>query len=361
MQLSGATISRTTLHNFDFIQNKDIKIGDFVWLQRSGEVIPYIVSVIKERRDGTQTTVSPPTKCPICHSTVINEDIHYYCSNESCPAQIKAQLEHFVSKNGMDIQGIGESIVDILVDQKIVANVADLWRLTDPQEQVSLQRFPGFGNKKVSEIGNQLQQAKEKPLRRLLNGLGIGHVGKKTAIMLVDTMINQYSLRDTKVSSLDNLIKHITDPDFLTNIFGIGEKTLQEIQQFFTTKKNLKILHDLEEYGINFDPIKYYKDKEHVGIFEGLSKGTFSITGSFPVSRETIIEAFQQNGYTFHESPTKTTDFMCIGEKPGSKKTKAEEYGLQLVIGRETLLQRFDFLQGLAHQEKETKVQQGLF
>ena len=331
MQLSGATISRTTLHNFDFVHTKDIRVGDWVWLQRSGEVIPYIVGVIKDKRSGTEITLEAPQKCPVCGSQVAHEDMHYYCSNETCPSQIKTKLEHFVSKNCMDIQGIGESIIDILVDQKILQNIADIFTLGDPQIQITLQRLPGFGSKKVSEIAIQLLQAKEKPLRRLLNGLGIGHVGKKTAIILNDGLINYYSLQDETLSPLENLIKHITDETFLQAIFGIGEKTLQEIQDFFTKKTNKELLERLATFGINFDPIKYYKDKENLGIFEELNQGSFCITGSFPVSREEIVQVMQSHGWTFHEQPRKDTQLMLIGDKPGSKKNKAEELGCESV------------------------------
>ncbi|MFZ2150534.1 MAG: NAD-dependent DNA ligase LigA [Candidatus Absconditicoccaceae bacterium] len=352
VQLSGATISRTTLHNFDFVQNKDIKIGDYVWLQRSGEVIPYIVGVIKDKRNGSEATVNPPTKCPVCNSKIINEDIHYYCSNDNCPAQIKAKLEHFVSKNCMDIMGIGDSIVDILVDQKIISNIADLFKLSDQNNQILLQKFPGFGSKKVSEISNQLSQAKAKPLRRLLNGLGIGHVGKKTAIMIVDNLINHYSLQDEYLSPLENLIKHITDEDFLTSISGIGEKTIQEIIDFMNNKNNLEILKRLEEFGLNFDPIKYYKDKENIGIFEGLNNGSFSITGSFPISRESIVEEMQKHGRTFHENPRKDTEMILIGDKPGSKKAKSQELGVKIIESRNNIIQEFDFLKNIPDLDK---------
>ncbi|MCF7834654.1 NAD-dependent DNA ligase LigA [Candidatus Gracilibacteria bacterium] len=363
-QLSGATISRTTLHNFDFVNTKDIKVGDYVRLQRSGEVIPYIVGVIKDKRNGSETTVNPPTKCPICNSKVINEDIHYYCSNNNCPAQIKAKLEHFVSKNCMDISGIGDSIIDILVDQKIISNIADLFLLTNSNYQITLQKLPGFANKKVSEISNQLIQAKEKPLRRLVNGLGIGHVGKKTAIVIVDNLIKYYSLKNDELSSLDNLIKHLTDGDFINNIFGIGEKTVETIVNFFKDKQNILLLKQLEEFGLNFDPIKYYKDKENIGIFEGLTNGSFSITGSFPMSRDIIVQEMQKNGRRFDENPKKDTEIMLIGEKPGLKKSKAQEFETKIIEGRDKIIKEFPFLSNIVIEKKSatnTPFSQSLF
>ncbi len=353
-QLSWATISRTTLHNFDFVQNKDIKIGDYVWLQRSWEVIPYIVWVIKDKRNWSETTVNPPTKCPVCDSKIINEDIHYYCSNDNCPAQIKAKLEHFVSKNCMDIMWIGDSIVDILVDQKIISNIADLFQLTDPNNQILLQKFPWFGSKKVSEISNQLIQAKAKPLRRLLNWLGIWHVGKKTAIMIVDNLIKYYSLQDQELSPLKNLTKHITDPDFLSSIVGIWQKTVQEIIDFFNNKNNLEILKELEEFWINFNPIQYYKDQENLWIFEWLNNWSFSITWTFPISRETIVQNMQKQWRTFHENPKKDTKMILVGEQAWSKKAKAQELQIQIIQWRNNIIQEFPFLQNIINPDKSS-------
>lgn len=354
VQLSGATISRTTLHNFDFVNTKDIKVGDYVRLQRSWEVIPYIVWVIKDKRNWSESIVNPPTQCPVCNSKIINEDIHYYCSNDNCPAQIKAQIEHFVSKNCMDIMGIGDSMIDILVDQKIISNIADLFQLWEQNNQILLQKFPWFGSKKVSEISNQLIQAKEKPLRRLLNWLWVGHVGKKTAIMIVDSLINYYSLKDEDLSPFENLTKHITNPDFLNSISGIGEKTVQEITDFFNNKHHLEILKKLEEFWLNFDPIKYYKDKENLWIFEWLNNWSFSITWSFPISRESIVEEMQKHWRTFHEAPKKDTEIILVGEKPWSKKTKAQEFEIKTIEDRNSIIQNFPFLLNIATTNTQT-------
>jgi len=144
VNLSGAEIARVSLHNFDFITSKDIKKSDFVRIQRSGEVIPYITGVIKERRTGNEERIEAPLFCPSCQAPITNIDIHYYCTNPSCPAQIKEKILHFVSKDCMDIQGIGESVADLLVEQKISTNVADIYKLEDIHTQILLKKFPGF-------------------------------------------------------------------------------------------------------------------------------------------------------------------------------------------------------------------------
>ncbi|HMS91553.1 MAG TPA: helix-hairpin-helix domain-containing protein, partial [Candidatus Absconditabacterales bacterium] len=346
VQLSGATLKRVSLHNRDFIKQKDIHINDRIWLQRSGEVIPYIVSVITDRRTGEESMINSPETCPSCHEPVSNRDMHYYCTNSYCPDKIKQQIQHFVSKNCMDIQGIGESIVDILVDNKIIENIADIYKLTDHTVQMQLRRFPGFGDKKVAEITNGVEESKQKALRRLLNGLGISHVGKKMAQDLAKEMIN-----DTL-----KMIDLVTNQELLRSIYGIGEKSVESISTFFQDKDNIKLLKQLEAYGVNMDPKKY---TDHIRTDE--VKGSFSITGSFDVSRKTITEYFQRNGYIFNESPTKTTDFILIGEKASSKKDKAQELGIQIYEGWDTIVKQFPFLKHMSTEVKKKPTTQSLF
>lgn len=344
VKLSGAIISRTTLHNFDFVKQKDIRVWDYVRLQRSWEVIPYIVWVIKDKRDWSEKETIPPSECPICKSKVDNIDTHYYCSNENCPSQVKAKLEHFVSKQCMDIDGIWESIIEILVDQKIISNISDLYKLIDFNYQILLNKFPWFADKKISEIVNQLNESKFKPLRRIINAIGISHVWKKTAVMINESLISNYSLKDHESTPLEFLIKNMIDKDFLSSIFWIWEKTVDFIVQFFSDKNNLEILYKLDEFWINFDPIKYYKDKENIWIFEWLNNWSFSITWSFPISREMIIEAMQKNGWTYNENPNKNTNIILIWDKPWSKKAKAEELAIKIYDLRKNIIDEFPFL-----------------
>ncbi|MFA6255624.1 MAG: NAD-dependent DNA ligase LigA [Candidatus Absconditabacterales bacterium] len=341
VQLSGATLKRVSLHNFDFIKDKDIHLYDWIRLQRSGEVIPYIVSVITDRRTGKEIKIRPPKTCPSCKEPVIQKDMHYYCENPHCPEKTKQQIQHFVSKNCMDINGIGESIVDLLVENKIIENVADIYKLTDHTIQIQLRKFPGFGDKKVAEIAKGVEESKHKALRRLLNGLGIPHVGKKMAQDLASQMNNE-----------QGIMNNLTNAEWLGSIYGIGEKTVENITKFFHDKHNLKILGQLEKAGVNMDPMKY---TDHLKASE--AKGSFSITGIFPISREKIAEYFQQNGYLFHESPTQTTDFMLIGEKAGNKKIKAQELGIKIYEGRETIIKQFPFLRNIISEGSKPKTQ----
>ncbi len=345
VQLSGATLRRVSLHNRDFIKEKDIHLHDWIRLQRSGEVIPYIVSVITDRRTGKETKIHPPKKCPSCHEPITDIESHYYCTNPHCPDKIKQQIQHFVSKNCMDIQGIGESIVDLLVENKIIGNIVDVYKLSENKIQVQLRKFPGFGDKKVAEIAKGIEESKHKALRRLLNGIGIPHVGKKMAQDIASQMNDEWWM-----------MNDMTNSEWLRSIYGIGEKSVQSITKFFHSKHNLKLLEQLREYWVNMDPKKY---NDHINPNE--AKWSFSITWSFDFSREMITECFQKNGYLFHESLTKTTDFMLIGEKAGSKKTKAQELWIQIYEWWDTIIKQFPFLKNIASEAKNKPTTQSLF
>ncbi|MDO4714070.1 MAG: helix-hairpin-helix domain-containing protein [bacterium] len=311
VQLSGAKISRVSLHNFDFIQSKQIKKGDFVRVQRSGEVIPYIVSVIKERRDGSEDFITPPLLCPSCQSPVNNIDIHYYCTNPCCPAQIREKIVHFVSRDAMDISGIGEAMIELLVEQQLLTSVADLYRLTELHNQVLLRKFPNFGEKKITELVNQLERSKTQPLWRLLNALGIPNIGKKTAQDLAQHFAQK------EVKNLNQMLNILQDSESLNALYGIGAKILEGIQVFFASEEILEVLRALEKAGVSFAA-------GEEGKIQANNK-SFSLTGTFPLSRSQLIAQLQQKGYSYDETPLTTTHYMLIGDKPGSKLQKAQK------------------------------------
>ena len=347
VQLSGAKLQRVSLHNFDFIKDKDIHLYDWIRLQRSGEVIPYIVSVITDRRTGKETKIHSPKICPSCHKAVTNIDMHYYCTNPHCREKIKQQIQHFVSKNCMDIQGIGESVVDLLVDNKIIETVADIYKINETKIQITLTKFPGIGDKKVAEMAKGVEESKHKALRRLVNWLGLPHVGKKMAQDIADAMTNY----EWSITNEWN-IKTLTDEEFLRSIYWIGEKTVENMTNFFHNKHNLKLLEQLKDYGVNMDSNKY-SDL----LKASDAKGSFSITWSFDLPREKITEYFQQNGYLFNESPTKKTDFMLIGDKAGSKKTKAEELWITIYEWWDTITKQFPFIKKISNEDNKPKIQ----
>ena len=236
--------------------------------------------------------------------------------------------------------GIWESIVDLLVENKIIENIADIYKLSDPTIQIQLRKFPWFGDKKAAEIAKGVEESKHKALRRLLNGLWISHVGKKMAQDLAEQLTSK------------DLFSQVTNEEFLRSIYWIGEKTVESITSFFQNKHNLKILEQLEEAGVNFDPKKY---TDLIKASE--AKWSFSITGSFDLPREKIAELFQQQGYIFHESPTKSTDFMLIGDKAGSKKVKAQDLWITIYEWRESIIKQFPFLKNISNETNKPKTQ----
>jgi DNA ligase (NAD+) len=227
-----------------------------------------------------------------------------------------------------------------LVENKIIENIADIYKLSDPAIQIQLLKFPWFGDKKAAEIAKGVEESKHKALRRLLNGLWIAHVGKKMAQDLAEQLTSK------------DFFEQVTNEEFLRSIYWIGEKTVESITSFFHDAHNLKLLEQLEQAGVNFDPQKY---TDLIKADE--AKGTFSITGSFDLPREKIAELFQQQGYLFHESPIKTTNFMLIGDKAGSKKTKAQELWITIYEWRETIVNQFPFLKKVSSETSKPKTQ----
>lgn len=348
VQLSGVTISRVSLHNIDFITSKDIQLHDYVWIQRSGEVIPYITGVIKDRRENAEV-ITPPTHCPSCgHETKVI-DMHTYCINNACPAQLQEKIEHFVSKQCMDIEGIGESIATLLVQQGLVTTVDQLYQFTKPEKQLLLRTLPWFADKKINEIAYQLEQSKKQPLRRLLHGLGIPHIGKKTAMMIQESIQKtSHSERSEESISLDSLISYLTNPEFLEQIYGIGDKMILALQAFFHDATNIQILQNLINDGVNISPDDQKTETPFTGIH-------FCITGSFEVSRDTIIAACEAQGMIFDPSPTSKTQYLLVGDKWGSKVAKAEELGTKILSWRATIIANFTFLSAIKSNNQASK------
>ena len=349
ISLSGATIARVSLHNFDFIAKKQIKKGDFVRVQRSGEVIPYILGSITERRNGSEEPIIPPLFCPECGDPITNIDIHYYCTNPSCPAQIREKITHFVSRDAMDISGIGEAMIEVLVKQKMLNSVADIYHLTSLQNQILLRKFPSFGEKKITELVNQIELSKKQPLWRLLNALWIPHIWKKTAQDVAEYLALH------EVTSLDQVISAFSN-DGLADVAGIGEKSLQAIQLFMTNPETLKLLRTLEQEGVQFSAIN---EKTNT---ESSSQWTFSLTGTFPITRDNLIQQMQQLGYRYEENPTSSTTFVLIWEKPWSKAEKARKFWILIYENRETILKEFHLTIPIKlKDENERIIQGGLF
>ena len=323
--LSGVTISRVSLHNIDFIINKGIQIHDRVRLQRSGEVIPYVVSVITQRRDGSEKKISPDTvHCPECatKAQIVNNIVgtkknpltttQIICPNTNCPGILKEKLKHFVSKNAMNIASLGDSTLELLVDQRILQSLDDLYTLTQPETIFLLKRFPGIGDKKIETFVDELDNSKNNPLWRFLNGLGISGIG----IKLAKEIEKHLWYRPIQAKNVEQVFTIITNPEFLSSIYGVGEKLIQELHEWKTNSKNELLLEQFSSYGIL--PTMSNTARTNWPI----NKKTICITGTFPLSRSELEYYITQSGHIFTSTLTKATDYLLVGNNAGSKKDK---------------------------------------
>lgn len=322
-ELSGVTISRVSLHNRDFITTKDIQLHDRVWLQRSGEVIPYIVGVITNRRSNTKQIQPDDIHCPACNTqaqkvenivgTKTKPEIttQFICPNHNCPGVLKEQLKHFVSKNCMNISSIGESIIDMLVDQQILNSLSDIYTLTSPEKIFVLKRLPGIAEKKIDTFIDEINKSKWNPFRRLLNGLWISGIGIKLA-KEISLQLEKCGRNDIK--NLEEAFSIITNQEFISSIFGIGNKLIEELNTRYSDLNNKKLLKNLQKYGLKFQT-------SNSKIWSSNSK-TICITWTFPLSRNELEFYIGQAGYIFSPNLTKSVDYLLVWEHSGSKKDK---------------------------------------
>lgn len=312
VEVGGVTVKQATLHNFDFIRDRDIRIGDHILLKRAGDVIPYVVASIPENRDGSQQPFEPPTHCPSCGESVeiIPGEVAIYCVNSRCPAQLVRNVEHFASKSAMDIDGLGIKIVEQLCDSALIQDVADLYSLT----KMHLMTLPGFAEKKAENLLAAIETSKSKPLGRLINALGVHGVGEVNAAALAN-----------RFGSLEALM--MASVDDLTAIDGIGLSMAEAIVDWFANERNRATIAKLNKVGVN--PTQQVQfDSESAGDlpFSGM---TIVATGTLSgFSREEIKALIQRNGGKAGESVSKKTAFVIAGEKAGSKLEKAIALGV---------------------------------
>lgn len=340
VQLSGASISNVSLHNFDIIKVKDIRLWDRVWIQRSGEVIPYVVGPIIQTRTGSETIITPPTHCPVCsHHTMVEDEENWwyllYCANPSCPAQIKERIVHFVSRDCMDIEWLGEQIVELLVDQWIIHTYADLYKLTQLQYRPVLKSLPGFGGKKIDNLVASLEASKHTKLWRILNAIGIRQVWTKTAKLIIESIEDVE--KDWKGlvesenillwASVETLCRYLTSPNFLGQIHGIGEKTIQSCVWFFSDQDNIWLLEELASVWVQFDN---YDTNKRSGTGP-LAWVRFAVTGLFPISRNDLSQQLVKLWAEYCENITKNVTHLIVWQDPSSKVTKAEKQWIVLV------------------------------
>ncbi len=316
VKVGGVEVSRATLHNQDEIDRKDVRIGDWVVIQRAGDVIPEVVKVIESRRTGNEIPFTIPKECPVCGSLVVRVEgeAAHRCQNLSCPAQLKEGIKHFAGKRAMDIDGLGDKIVNQFVDAGLIKNVADLYSITEDQ----LIRMERFAKKSAQNLVESIQASKTRGLARILFALGIRYVGETTAALLVE---NLGTFPKIQQATYDDLIQ----------INGIGPQSAESVIQFFSSPENLRIIERLKAAGVEFETAKVEKS----GRFKDL---TFLFTGTLQnMSRNQAQNLVESHGAKIANSVSKNVDYLVVGEEPGSKVEKAQKLGIKMINETEFL------------------------
>ncbi|MCI8641407.1 MAG: NAD-dependent DNA ligase LigA [Clostridia bacterium] len=315
VKVAGSTISKTTLHNEDFIKEKEIKIGDKVIIQKAGDVIPEVVRVVKEKRTGEEKEFEIPRICPVCGAEAIREEgeAAIRCTGIECPAKLFRNLVHFVSREAMNIDGLGENIIGQLLERELIHNIADIYTL-EFEDIASLKKN---GKKFAQNLIDSINKSKENDLYRLITALGIRHVGGKASKILAK-----------KYKTIDNLAN--ASYDELSEINDIGEVMANSIREFFLQDQTIDLIKKLKEAGVNTETII---EEETDNRFEGK---TFVLTGSLEKytrkEAEDIIEKF---GGKTSGTVSKKTNYVLAGEEAGSKLTKAQNLGVTIISEKE--------------------------
>jgi DNA ligase (NAD+) len=309
--LAGTTIRNATLHNFDEIRRLDVRVSDFVTIEKGGEIIPKITGVLVENRRHAGTPFIEPSRCPSCAATLVRHsgEVALRCVNNSCPAQIFASLTHFVSRSAMNIDGLGPALIAGLLDARLIRNVADLFTLTHDQ----LAGLDGLGDKSASNIVSALDAAKRNPVDRLIHGLGIRMVGAQTARVLAQEVCD---LSDLYTMPLEKL----------TAMHNIGPQVGQSVRIYFDRKENRDLVERLRSLGVNCTGLEKPK------VSSSFSGKTFVLTGGLArYSREEAKTGIESQGGHVSSSVSKKTDYVVAGEEPGSKLEKAKSLGVTVL------------------------------
>ncbi len=313
--VAGSKISKTTLHNEDYIKEKDIRVGDTVVIQKAGDVIPEVVDVVKSKRTGKEKIFEMPKVCPVCGAQTIREEGEsaWYCNGVECPAKLYRGIIHFASRDAMDITGLGEAIIDELIQRKLISNIADIYKLTF-DDIASLKKN---GKKFAQNLMNAIEESKSRDLYRLVNALGIRHVGVKIAKSLTRTYDTMDKLMNASLESL--CMKD-----------DIGQIIAESIYNFFREEQTIDLINRLKDYGVNMEA-----QKEETADDRFYGK-TFVLTGSLEkYSREQASEIIEKFGGKTSGTVSKKTSYVLAGESAGSKLTKAQNLGITIISEEE--------------------------
>jgi DNA ligase (NAD+) len=318
VNIGGVLVRRATLHNEDEIARKDIRIGDTVVVQRAGDVIPQVVMVLTDHRTGTEVPFTMPEQCPSCGAPTFREagEAMRYCTNSACPAQLKEHLHHFVARTAMDIDGLGSKLTDRFVDLGWLHDAADIYYL----DWKAVEELEGLGEKSAENLRHAVEASKNRPVARLMNALGIRHVGERTAALLADRF---HSIDRLAAASLEEI----------NSVAGIGEIVADSIHRFFREEHNVAVIEKLRAAGL--------KMEEEATSSSGSSHlvgKSFVLTGRLEtMTRPHAEERLRRAGATVTGSVSKKTNYVVAGEEAGSKAARAEELGVPIITEAELI------------------------
>ena len=309
--VAGSIIAKTTLHNEDFINEKDIRIGDRVYIQKAGDVIPEVIGVLKEKRNGSEKIFKMPSKCPVCGAPTerVEGEAVVRCTGIECPAQLFRSLVHFASRDAMDIEGLGPAVIEQLLDAKLITNIADIYSI-NKEELLKLERM---GDKSADNLLNSINKSKENSLDKLINSFGIRHVGGKSAKIIAQNFDSLDAIINAKVEEL-------------ASIHEVGQIMAESIVEFFNNSQTKDLIKKLKVAGVNMKGLQ----KELVdNRFEGM---TFVLTGTLPtLGRKEATDIIEGFGGKVSGSVSKKTTYVLAGEEAGSKLVKAQELGITII------------------------------
>lgn len=320
VQIGGVTVSNSTLHNWDEVKRKDIRIGDTVEVERAGDVIPHVISVFTDKRPENAEKIVPPSECPVCGSSVEKEEggVAYRCIGLNCAAQVQERIQHYASRAAMDIEGLGEKNVELLYSRGLVRHFVDIYRLT----REDLLSLPRFAEKSAQNLIDAIEKSKSTTLARFLYSIGILHVGEYGAKLLA-----------RHFNDIDDLFR--VQEEKIISIKQMGDKTAHAVAHFFQDSKNIEVIEEMKSLGLRIKNPDFKAGTMEKGHFQGL---TFVITGTMPVPRREIEGIIEREGGRASNTISKKTDYLVLGESPGSKLQKAQSLGVQTISYEELML-----------------------
>ena len=328
VELSGSKVKRASLHNINEIQRKDIRIGDRVFIEKAAEIIPQVVKAIKEDRKGTEKIIIEPENCPVCNHKLEREEglVDIKCVNEECPAKIQGEIEYFVSRDALNIMGLGSKIVEKFIELGYIKNVADIYDLKNHRED--LEKLDKMGKKSIDNLLSSIENSKTREYDKVIYSLGISFIGKVASKILAKSSKN-----------IDNLSKMSFEE--LTTIDGIGEIAAKEIISYFSKEKNKNLIKTLKEKGLKFEITE--TENSQISENKNFSGKTFLFTGTLKhFTRDQIKEEIEKLGGKNLSAVSKNLDYLIVGEKAGSKLKKAQEISSIKILTEEEFIELKD-------------------